>query len=684
MFTLTTRLPEGLEREFRAHYLQRFINHMRAMWALGVLLWGGGALADPALFPEVAAELRVVRIVVLLIVFVVLACLFIPAVVRGPIHLVTLVGTAAVGYGSVALVGVTGFPGAMMHFMTTIVVTIVASCFVTVLRAQYTFVSCYSIVVVYMLTVFWLAPAQTALAARTSFALFGTTTVGLMVTFIVEQYARENFAQRHALVASERHALEANRAKSLFLSNMSHELRTPLNAVIGFAQLMERDATIASASREQLGIIQRSGEHLLGLINDVLSIAKIEAGKLTLVEAPFDLHLLLQAVQAMVGVRAEPKGLEVVFEVDPGLPRTVRGDEGKLRQVLINLLGNAVKFTDRGRVTLRARWSGAADGPGGRAVFEVEDTGKGISDEEIGRLFEAFAQTEAGRESKEGTGLGLTISRQIVQMMGGDISVRSAPGRGSIFAFDVGLAPAGEAPAEALSRRVVGLAPGQVSPRLLVVDDTPENRLLLCGLLRAVGLDAREAGNGQQAIDVWREWRPHLIWMDIRMPVMDGREAARRIREAESAEASSSENISLPGTQHPPTVIVALTASAFEHERDAILSSGFDGFVTKPYREESIFDPIAAHLGVAFRYERPEAADSPAVVHLELTRERLAAMPAELLARLEEALVIGDVSTSNEAADSVHALDPELAADLRRAIREYRFDELLGLLSRTA
>ena len=670
MITLTTRLPDDLEREFRAHYLQRFVNHMRAMWALGILLWAGGALADPVLFPEVAAELRVVRIAVTVVIVAVVASLYIPAVVRGPVHVVTMIGTAVVGYGSVALVGITGFPGAMMHFMTAIVVTIVATCFVTVLRVEYTIASCLSIVGVYALTVFWFAPAPTVIAARTSFAILGTTLVGLMVTYVVEQYARENFAQRRALEASEKEArdareeaIRASQAKSVFLSNMSHELRTPLNAVLGFAQLLERSAALPEKERESVTIIKSSGEHLLELINDVLAISKIEAGKVALSETTFDLRHMLRGVVEMIRVRTDGKGLQLVVDVPDDLPERIVGDEGKLRQVLVNLLGNAVKFTDAGGVALRARWVG------GIASFEVEDTGYGIAEAEVGRLFEAFAQTESGRASEEGTGLGLAISQNFVALMGGRIRVRSELGKGSVFAFDVALPEGVDVAAEQGAARVVGLEPGQRAWRILCVDDTAENRALIGAFLEGVGFDVRMATNGKEAVDLWVSWRPHLIWMDLRMPVMDGVAATQRIREREG--------------DGERCVILALTASAFEHDRDAILSSGFDGFVTKPFREESIYDAIAEHLGVVYLYEHPEAITATAVAEPALAPERLRSLPTDLLARLAEALLIGDVTASHEATDGIHALDPELGTELRRAVREYRFDEILGLLGPT-
>jgi signal transduction histidine kinase/CheY-like chemotaxis protein/HPt (histidine-containing phosphotransfer) domain-containing protein len=397
--------------------------------------------------------------------------------------------------------------------------------------------------------------------------------------------------------ASEAQAVEANRAKSIFLASMSHELRTPLNAVLGFSQLLERDPAIEGESREGLQIIQRSGEHLLGLINDVLSISKIEAGKLSLAQRPFDLLELLLAVKSMIKVRAESKGLEVAFEVDLALPRGVMGDDGKLRQVLINLLGNAVKFTAHGRVTLRARWKD------GRAGFEVEDTGPGIAPEELGRLFEAFTQTETGKEAREGTGLGLAISRQIVRLMGGEIEAESEPGRGTAFRFQVDL-PEAELQAPQELKRVKGLAFGQKAPHILVVDDTDENRILLTRLLRSTGFSVREAANGQQAIEEWQHSRPDAIFMDMRMPVMDGREASRRIRELEGANEAT-------GHSGHRTVILALTASAFDHEREEILSSGADDFLVKPFRVEMILEKLARHLEIQYRYETATNGEPP-------------------------------------------------------------------------
>jgi signal transduction histidine kinase/ligand-binding sensor domain-containing protein/DNA-binding NarL/FixJ family response regulator len=468
-------------------------------------------------------------------------------------------------------------------------------------------------------------------------------------------------AKEEALEAKEQ-AVEASRAKSLFLSNMSHELRTPLNALLGFVQLMDRGRNRSAEDRESLEIIHRSGKHLLGLINDVLSISKIEAGRITLDDEPFDFPLLLRSVHGMMQARAEAKRLALEFDLDPGLPAVVRGDEGKLRQVLVNLVGNAVKFTVEGSVVVRVRWDGGA----GRAHFAIEDTGPGIAEADLAGLFEPFAQTETGIKAKEGTGLGLTISRQLVRLMGGDIGIASRPGEGATFRFDVPL-PVVDEPGLALeTRRVVGLAPGQASLRILVVDDTPENRKLLLRLLESVGFDVREASDGAEGVASWRSWQPDLIWMDMRMPVMDGHEAIRAIREAEALDRD-----------RRPTTIVALTASAFEHQRDEILAIGADDFVPKPFREEAIFEKLAEHCGVRYVYEAHEPPRSADASTRSITAGRLEALPKQVRDALHAALVVGDGVAASSVVTGIAAIDGALAEEVAAAIRGYEFDTIL-------
>jgi signal transduction histidine kinase/ligand-binding sensor domain-containing protein/CheY-like chemotaxis protein len=491
-------------------------------------------------------------------------------------------------------------------------------------------------------------------------------TVAERTTELAETVEQLRISEKQALEAGEQ-ALEASRAKSVFLSSMSHELRTPLNAVLGFAQLMERDPRIPADQQDNLAIIRRSGEHLLGLINDVLSIAKIEAGKLTLNEQVFDLRRLLAGTQAMIRVRSEAKGLSLAIDLAPDLPRSVRGDEGKLRQVLVNLLGNAVKFTDEGGVALRVAWRDDV------AAFEVEDTGQGIARQELEQIFEPFVQSESGRGAKEGTGLGLAITRSFVRLMGGDIRVTSEVGKGTIFSFEVELPASGEAEVSEQRRTVTGLAEpdgGRAAYRILVADDTPENRVLLVKLLAPVGFDVREAADGREAVEAWASWRPDLIWMDMRMPVMDGYEAVKHIREAESERRDGR------------TAIVALTASAFEHERERILAAGCDDLVSKPFREATIFDKLAERLGVTFVYREAEQEAAPRAVDPALIPSRLAELPAGRIAELKLALEMGDDQAAAQAVDKIREHDEALAQELRTTIKSYQFGALLELIER--
>jgi PAS domain S-box-containing protein len=476
--------------------------------------------------------------------------------------------------------------------------------------------------------------------------------------------AREELeAAAERLMRSEQAAIDASRAKSIFLANMSHELRTPLNAILGFVQLLSRDPNVTRDQQQSLDVILRSGEHLLSLINDVLSIAKIEAGEVELQTTDFDAGRLISGLHDLFHLRAQAKGLRLVFSVDDSLHGWVRGDEGKLRQVLINLLGNALKFTTSGTITLTAR----ADG--GRATFTVDDTGPGIAKEEQGRLFEPFTQTAAGVKAKEGTGLGLAISRDFVRLMGGDISVDSNLGRGSRFTFTVPLAPTA-AGVHSSARRVIGLAPGEPVRRILVVDNADDNRVLLSKLLRMVGFDVREAENGQRAVELWREFHPDVVWMDMRMPVMDGYDATRAIRVLEKT------------AQRPRrTLICALTASAFEHDRADILAAGCDDVLSKPFREDVLFRVLEERLGVRFLRAEEEA---PAVTTSSGDPLlRLATVEPSLRAALEQALVAGDDLGARKLARQLATHDAPLAAELEKLIDAFRLDQILDALEKT-
>ncbi len=461
----------------------------------------------------------------------------------------------------------------------------------------------------------------------------------------------------------------ANRAKSEFLASMSHELRTPLNAILGFTQVMNRDVSLSNEQQQNLSIISRSGEHLLELINDILEMSKIEAGRTTFNENSFDLHRLLDSLEAMLRLKADSKGLQFIVERTPEVPQYVKTDEGKLRQVLINLVGNAIKFTAEGGVTLRSKTLDNC-----HLLFEIEDTGSGIATEEIDQLFEAFGQTEAGRKSQQGTGLGLPISQKFVQLMGGNIRVNSILGQGTMFAFDIqiSLADSSEIETNKSIPKVIGLAPDQPEYRILAVDDRLESRMLLVKLLTSLGFSVREAANGQEAISQWKSWSPHLIWMDMRMPVMDGYEATKQIKATIKGQA---------------TVIIALTASAFEEERTVVLSSGCDDFMRKPFREEILLAKIAEHLGVCYIYEAEELGNQGLAASSESNSEaqqplevHLSQMSAEWKAQLYQAAVECSDDLILELSEQIPQDNAPLAIAIKDLANNFLFEQILELI----
>lgn len=378
---------------------------------------------------------------------------------------------------------------------------------------------------------------------------------------------------------------------------MSHELRTPLNAILGFSQLMLRDTSLQEETQNALAIVMQSGKHLLALINDVLEMSKIEAGRLTLHEAGFDLHSLLHDLEQMFQLKAEAKQISLSFDLASDVSRYVQTDESKLRQILINLLGNALKFTHSGGVALQVRvenWHGESH-LDQRLIFEVIDTGPGIAPEELPLLFEPFQQTQTGLNATEGSGLGLAISQKYARMLGGEISVVSHLNRGSIFSLRVQanfLERSAHTDYQPLDgKMVIGLAPDQLPYRILIAEDHAASRLLLSQMLRPLGFDLREAENGQEALNLWQSWQPHLILMDMRMPVMDGRTAIQQIKAAEAnclRETCNQLNGFRANDQR--TIMIATTASAFEEERQAVLALGCDDFIRKPFTQNEILE----------------------------------------------------------------------------------------------
>jgi len=529
--------------------------------------------------------------------------------------------------------------------------------------------------------------------------------VALQQAELLSQTQKQSAALQQAVLAAD----AANRAKSEFLANMSHELRTPLNAILGFTQVMSRDHSLGGENRQYLGIINRAGEHLLNLISDILEMSKIEAGRTTFNESSFDLIHLLDNLKEMLQLKAASKGLQLMFEYSNNIPRYVKTDESKLRQVLLNLLGNAIKFTQEGGVTLRvmAKEVNGQAGLGSNMCplssscsesldpnpsylhFEVEDTGPGIASEEINLLFEAFGQTATGRKSGQGTGLGLPISSKYIQLMGGNIRVKSTVGQGTLFNFDIQITPGEETEIQTTQSRtrVIALAPNQSEYRILVVEDRPESRLVLMKLLTSIGFAVREAENGQQAIDLWENWQPHLIWMDMQMPIMDGYEATRMIkaRERELGTGDGERDSSQPTNPHK-TIIIAFTASAFEEQRQAILQAGCDDFVRKPFREEVLLEKLGHYLGVKYIYaddsnqqQETQLGDSSSTP--EELRYLLSQIPGDLVSQIHHAAASCSDDLILELLEKIPGEQNNLLTTLRDFANDFQFEKIMEITS---
>jgi two-component system sensor histidine kinase/response regulator len=526
----------------------------------------------------------------------------------------------------------------------------------------------------------------------------------LMNEFIMLSKAYKKLFRQFELILkiSDKQHMEleiANRAKSAFLANMSHELRTPLNSILGYTQIMDRDPELPGYHRENIDVINRSGEHLLGLINDVLEMSKIEAGQATLDERPFNPHAMITELGEMIRVPIENKGLFFEIEISGDVPRQIVADERKLRQVLINLLSNATKFTEQGGITVRAGLEKFQKGNPSRSdsivlFFEVEDTGPGVPPEDRERLFEEFVQTETGVNLREGTGLGLPISRRIVTLMGGTISVGSPAGsnrkdgskmnhcrwankcrggEGALFRFDImaRLVNPGDMESVHEQDRVIGLEGGQPDYTVMIVDDKAENRNLLRKLLESVGFNVIEAENGQEAIDLQEKNPAGIIWMDMRMPVKDGYEATRHIK-----------------AQYPDTRIFGLTASVFEADKDRVLAAGCDAFIRKPFRDREIFAAMNRHIGIRYIYENtgtgkgndrnPKKGENDTPIN-DLKPEHLADLPNALKQDLAKAATEFDPVSTLTIIEKIRDANTPVANALEHLANNYDFDGISSL-----
>jgi signal transduction histidine kinase/DNA-binding NarL/FixJ family response regulator len=480
--------------------------------------------------------------------------------------------------------------------------------------------------------------------------------------------------------AKER-AETANRAKSTFLANMSHELRTPLNAILGFSQIIARSQNLNTEDKENIQIVNRSGEHLLTLINDVLDMSKIEAGQVTLNETNFDLYRLMSDVIELHKTRFTKKDLYFQFERESNVPQYVRADATRLRQILVNLISNAAKFTNKGGTIVRLKCKPSPVDESNEFVtlrFEVEDTGPGIKSEDIVRIFDPFIQDKTGQKSREGTGLGLSISLKFANLMKGNITVESKVGEGSLFIVGIKVAKKTHFDVQTVqsNRKVIAIKPDQTEGqtpqyRILVVDDVITNRQALSKLLSPLGFELKEARNGKEAVDAWKDWQPHLIWMDIRMPVMDGLEATKEIRRIAKHYGNK-------------TIIIGISASSFDQDVEAILSSGCNNFVSRPYKESDILDEMKKHFGLKYVYEKITHEQSVKSINQEqdiLTSERIKDLSSKWKNNMKQAIQKADLDQMHKLIEQLREQNPALAVAIQQRIDEFEYMNILEMLS---
>ncbi|MGB1288185.1 MAG: response regulator, partial [Aggregatilineales bacterium] len=476
---------------------------------------------------------------------------------------------------------------------------------------------------------------------------------GLLVTHdVTESREREQELQKARDMAEA-----ASRAKSIFLASMSHELRTPLNAILGFAQVLERDTRLNSQQHEQVQIIDRSGQHLLRLINQVLDISRIEAGQSQLQPVPTDLYQLVDEVSAMMEGIAHQKDLQFNALIRPGVPHYIVIDASKLRQILINLIGNAIKFTVEGEISL---YVGADTS---YLYCDVQDTGRGIPADVLPALFDLYGTPQPGSNYQpDGAGLGLPLSQSFARLMGGDLVLESQDGSGTTAHVTARYESASRTDVRVTQgASVVKLTASEEDYRILVAEDRAENRLLLLSLLEDVGYQVKVAHNGVEAVEIVESWEPHLVLMDMRMPVMDGYEATQKIK-----------------AQEDPPIVIALSASAFIQQQRQMYASGCDDIISKPFRAEEIYEKFAEHLQIEYEYLSSVSA-SPAPVRA-IQPKNLVTLPDKLLNALYGAVVRLDTVAVIQIVDEIRSHDAEIGRTLRQMVDDFRYDRLRQLL----
>jgi signal transduction histidine kinase len=486
----------------------------------------------------------------------------------------------------------------------------------------------------------------------------------------LKQEIKRRLIIEESLVKAKESAEAANRAKSTFLANMSHELRSPLNSILGFTELIQPSVNLTPEQQHSLAIIYRSGEHLLSLINDILDLSKIESGKIVMNPVDFNLTQMLWELEEMFHLKAHQKNLQLNWIVSGEIPQWVKGDRVKLRQVLINLIGNAIKFTQEGRVQLQVRSEIVKEEL--LLSFTVSDTGVGMTPQEIDHLFEPFVQGNAGITSAEGTGLGLAISRKYVQLLGGDISVTSEVGKGTTFQFAITLTPIPDTNVEVITPiRVISLKSNHLPYRILVVDDRESDRELLVKMLSKVGFDVAESSNGKDAIEKWEKWEPHLILMDLRMPFIDGYTATKKIKSTGRGK---------------DTIIIIITANIFVQDKSLILSVGGDDILYKPIKSQTLFEKISQYLPINYVYEEirnTNFCELEQTLTLPDLVSALGNLPLSLITQLEKATLMSEETLITPLLDQIYSHHKQLAKTLQHHLDSLEHYKILEAIETT-
>ncbi|MGL5835491.1 MAG: ATP-binding response regulator [Waterburya sp.] len=469
----------------------------------------------------------------------------------------------------------------------------------------------------------------------------------------------------------------------VLLADMSHELRSPLNAILGFAQIMEQELSTIPTSLENLSIINRSGENLLSIINDVVDLAKIETNRLTLEDNNVDFYAWLDNIKQSFQFQSHSQDWEFSLIREGNLPQWICIDERRLRQILRNLINYCLQFASTKDVSLKVSahslpqktlTASQQNSPQKyQIIFEVEHRNLSISSQELATLFDPLARVRQESTSQEGSSLNLPISLKLAQLMGGDITVSNKTLAPSGIIFNLQIHTKSVVPqtlqTQSTLRRIVGLESNQDEYRILVVDDSKTNRAIMKQILEPVGFKVEEAVNGQEAIDIWFSWQPHMIWMDLRMPVMNGCEATKRIK-------SYSQTLSTP--------IVALSASTREEDRTLFQAAGCDDFVGKPFSEKIIFDKIAQHLGIRYVYESINPSTTGNLnSNFKLTAESLNVMPHQWLTQLEQAAIVLDQDSLTQLVQKIPPEHPNLKKALQKEVNNFDFDQILNLVRKS-